>query len=203
VIESFLQFGERDNSYWNEDHTLINMKPDFESWLVRNIEPDASREEVIAVANDPLGLEFLIAWSLFERKCFECDATGAEMKKFAQKKCVLDCFPKIETHWKHFYSRYTDKDDGDERISKLFPGKRNEKQEADFRKNLDSAKQHPTVELKTHLMATIVHRFRNNMFHGVKKSYTWPNYKKQIKYCIRTIMAWVDGYSEEEIKGKP
>lgn len=177
------------------------MKPDFESWLVKNIEPDASQEEVIAVAKDPLGLEFLIAWSLFERKCFGCDATGPQMEKFAQKKCILESFPKIETHWKHFFGRYTDKDKGDERISKLF-GKKHLNKVSKFKENLELVKKQPTEELKTKLMATIVYRFRNNIFHGAKKSYTWPHYKKQIRHCIGALMTWVDGYSEKEDTGK-
>lgn len=174
------------------------LDPKFVAWLIKNTQPSVTPEDVQQVAEHLLGLEFLIAWSLFERRCFGCYANGPTIKTFAGKKCVKECFPKIESDWNHFYRRYTNKVNGSKYISKLFPdfgprGSINKRDSLLFEKRLTEKL---TAADKTELMATVIFRFRNNIFHGSKKPYTWPKYEPQIKRCIRTIMIWVDGYSE-------
>jgi hypothetical protein len=184
------------------DTTPDSFKLKFDAWLIKTTQPDAKPEEVKMVAQHQMGLQFLIAWSLFERKYFTCDANGKTIKAFAKKQCVQKCFPEIEAHWNHFYARYSHKEKGTDYIAALFPdigerGAKNKKDAEKFREDLESLAKKPSEANKTELMARVIFRYRNNIFHGVKTPYTWGNYEKQIKRCIRTIMIWVDGYSEE------
>jgi hypothetical protein len=84
----------------------------------------------------------------------------------------------------HFHGRYQDK--------KLFKNLMHE----DKREVLAGllAKDLATLSYceKINMLLIVIHRFRNNIFHGNKSVKSWLTYKVQINLCITAMQTFID-----------
>jgi hypothetical protein len=176
-----------------------NFEEEFIRWFVRYSEQKASSEQVNQVVRDHTGFTFLMVWNLFESRCFKCNFDQDRLECFTKNVSITSSFDKVQAHWDHFHKRYTHKKLGDERVTNLFfnPKRKSAEKSADekkFRTLTGPREQGLTASEKVWLITKIVQRFRNNIFHGNKRPYTWPFYREQIEHCIQTVMVWLDVY---------
>lgn len=153
----------------------------FSSWLATLF--GQSDHQVRRLLDDGTALHFLVAWSLFESKCFAGFVKAADIASYA--KCVAPRLesPKVHATAVHFYKRYQDRtlfrrlmhNQNDERLSKLLNG------------SMDQL----TPEDEVYFVVFVIYRFRNNIFHGNKGVNSWLNYRQQIQYCVEAMQVLV------------
>jgi hypothetical protein len=150
----------------------------FDQWLgaLLNQNPQETRR----LLDNPAAQEFLIAWSLFESKCFDGYVKIDRIESFAQR--IIEegadaCSPGDALI--HFHQRYQD----NERYRQLMHGQSSPKMEALVGKPIESFQGWE----RFFFLAVVAYRFRNNMFHGNKGVPSWLNYAKQIQLCTTTI----------------
>lgn len=175
---------------------------EFAHWFVRFSERNSTSEQADQVVKDHTGFAFMIAWNLFESRCFGSKMDANLIAAFTNNESINSSFCKLKMTWSHFHNRYTNARHGDDRITRLFfnPKLKNSeksKDEVEFRRLLSQKGQTLSNAEKSKLMFLIVQRFRNNVFHGNKKPYTWPKNRKQIQHCITILMVWLDVYAPD------
>lgn len=174
----------------------------FEHWFVRFSEKNATNEQADQVVQDHTGFAFMIVWNLFESRCFSRGIDPTLIEVFTKNVSVQSSLSKLKKPWAHFHNRYTNARKGDDRITRLFfnPKRKNSEKSIDektFRELLSQKGQTLSNAEKSKLMLLIVQRFRNNIFHGNKKPYTWPKNRRQIQHCIKILMVWLEAYVPE------
>jgi hypothetical protein len=154
----------------------------FEQWLGALL--NKHEAEVHRLLDDPAALRFLIAWSLFESKCFDGFVKIDRIDVFAAR-IVAEGFDSnsVDEELVHFHERYQD----DERYRQLMHGQLSKRMDALRRHPLESFRQQDRV----FFVATVAYRFRNNMFHGNKGVQSWLHYSKQIRHCTGAIGRFV------------
>lgn len=140
--------------------------------------------QVQLLLTDKTALHFLVAWSLFESKCFNGFVKISDLKAFSAR-IVGEAFDvaAIDDAVNHFHDRY---------------------QNQKLRKNLMHSQACTWLELILNkprrelspqevvcLVALTAYRFRNNIFHGNKGIASWLKFKKQIGYCMDAMKAFV------------
>ncbi len=154
----------------------------FEQWLATLLaQPET---EVRRIVQDPTALHFLITWSLFESKCFAGFVTKIGIEPFA-KRLNDERFDSdlIAPHAAHFHARYQDPD----RYRNLMHGQTSNKLDTVIR----SPKDQMVAEDLIFLVAFVVYRFRNNMFHGNKRVQSWLGYREQIGLCTDAMQIFI------------
>jgi len=162
--------------------------PTFENWLGQLL--GQSEIEIQRLLADENATHFLLAWSLFESKCFSSDLKASKLSAFASD-CVESNRNILESLIKpaqHFHARYQDK----KKLANLMP---NDKTPAwmikEFKKLIGVAFNNLTEEQVVTLVAFVVYRFRNNMFHGAKGIASWLRFQEQIRLCIEALQVFV------------
>ena len=81
----------------------------FTAWLAELLEQ--SEFEVQRLLSDETAMHFLLAWSLFEAKCFKGDLGAQDLKAFAGDVGGLEeaSFELLASAGKHFHERYQDR----------------------------------------------------------------------------------------------
>lgn len=156
-------------------------KSSFPSWLSNCL--GNSEAEIRRLLTDESALYFLIAWSLFESKCFQGFVKAEDIEDFAERASpTIDLTALQESAW-HFYERY---------------------QNPTLRKRLMHNKNNPRLlellakpfsdirnEEIIYLLVFVIYRYRNNIFHGNKGVQSWLNYQEQIKHCTRVMQVMI------------
>ncbi len=140
---------------------------------------DTNEHEVAKILKEPFALHFLIAWSLFEAKCFNKEFKAAELKDFAQGIVRIGVHRDLAEIAAKFHARYQDQ----EKLKHLF----REKADATITKLTQRSFEELQKAEVVHFLIYVIFRFRNNMFHGNKGAGSWLKYEEQIKDCTQAL----------------
>ena len=155
----------------------------FADWLGRLLGHPES--EVQRLLEDQTAVQFLIAWSLFEAKCFGGFLHESDIRAFADRVAAGSEFPlrELEPVARHFHERYQN-----ERYLRNLLYKRECPE-------LQRLLRRPLPELTgaevVFLCSFVAYRFRNNIFHGNKGVTSWLRFKPQIRFCIKVMQVFV------------
>ncbi|UCE48372.1 MAG: hypothetical protein JSW47_22595 [Phycisphaerales bacterium] len=155
----------------------------FDQWFAKYLKQDPV--EVKRLLNDKTATRFLIAWSLFESRCFEGFVKVDKFSEFANRVKDNDAFQKEDLleSGRHFHRRYQDKD----RYNNLMHKQKNAKLESILSKQFDALSYYELV----FMLLFVVYRYRNNIFHGNKGVESWLKYKEQINFCLRVMQSLI------------
>lgn len=151
----------------------------FDQWFAGYLQKDPSQVE--RLLNDGTATRFLIAWSLFESRCFEGFAKVCKFEKFSTEMTCHVQFRKEDflEAATHLHNRYQDKvlykNLMHEQISKELV--------VILAKSFDALSPYEIM----FMLLFVVYRFRNNIFHGNKGVESWLIYHEQITLCL-TVM---------------
>lgn len=153
----------------------------FHSWLGELF--GHSELQVRRLLDDRTALEFLVAWSLFESKCFAGYVKAEEIEQYAKRTALSVSLAELRDTAAHFHARYQDKT----RFANLMHGKKNPRLSALLGRPLEEL----TSEDKLFLLVFVVFRYRNNIFHGNKGVESWLAYREQIRHCIESMQVLI------------
>jgi len=164
----------------------------FSSWLGQLFQQ--SELEVQRLLTDEAAMQFLLAWSLFESKCFKNDLHSNRLPDFANElvssnKVALDS---LNLPAMYFHARYQ----APKKFANLMPSNKTPARMVDALKNLLAIPfEKLTKQQVIELLSYVVYRFRNNMFHGAKGVQSWLQYSEQIRLCVEVLQVFVS-YAE-------
>jgi|SRR3990167_508533 len=155
----------------------------FSSWLGKLL--GQSEHEITRMLADKSALHFLLAWSLFESKCFAGYIQKNKIQKFAIRVAADSALNIIEIKniASYFHGRYQN----NKLFMNLIHGNKCQK--------LQGLIERPFAFLNNadvvFLVVFVVFRFRNNIFHGNKDINSWLNFKEQIDFCTEAMQFFV------------
>lgn len=157
----------------------------FSRWLANLL--GQSESDVKRILEDENALHFLIAWSLFEAKCFSGYMRSSKIDEYSNiitNQDLVDSEFLIEVA-SYFHERYQDK----KRLKSLFDRDKTSLNQLKpiLAKNFDEIEKRDRI----FLVVLVIYRFRNNMFHGNKTVQTWLQFSKPILYCIQAMQLLV------------
>lgn len=155
----------------------------FENWLANLL--GQAEPEIKRLLQDEMALHFLIAWSLFESKCFNGYVRIKDLEAFSQRIVIKESF-KIDSVRKiaeHFHARYQSVD----LYKNLMHEQTSTKMASLLEQPFDSLRPEDVV----FTVVLTVYRYRNNIFHGSKGIESWLNFKPQILYCTDAMRVFV------------
>jgi len=155
----------------------------FDQWFAHYLQQDELQVEHLL--RDRTATRFLIAWSLFESRCFEGFAKINKFSAFAKLISEIHDFEclALQEPAKHFHSRYQDK----QRCKNLMHDQKSKEMEEILSKEFAELSRY---EL-TLMLLVVVYRFRNNIFHGNKGVRSWLGYKEQISLCLDVMQSFI------------
>jgi hypothetical protein len=135
-------------------------------------------------------MEFALLWGFFEFSLLEASASAEKISQLCeslstQNKIAAECLVKPMEYWRNRY--YADGDFTDHFHSLNF--RNNDKEEA-VRAVLEQKDASPKAQLLFALL--IVWRFRNNLFHGTKWTYTLKDQRTNFELANALLMAAID-----------
>ena len=148
--------------------------------------------DVQRLMSEPTALQFLIAWSLYESKCFkgflQAKNLRTEVDAFTETGFPSD---RIAAQLSHFHERYRGSK-GAKALENLVHGKSTPEAVAnDFKRCLSLPPAALSVNDQVFVVAFVVYRYRNNMFHGNKGVESWLRFKPQIELCITAMQSFI------------
>lgn len=151
----------------------------FEKWFANLL--GQSEIDVECLLRDRSAIRFLMAWSMFESRCFAGNVKADSIHKFAERITAKEGFSSelLGASLRHFHERYQDKS----RYRALMHKSENERLSTLIAKPIESLKSGEGVFLVTF----VVYRFRNNIFHGNKGVQSWLQYEEQIRLCTEVM----------------
>ena len=159
----------------------------FTKWLGSLL--NQSELEIRRTLNDETALHFLIAWSLFEARCFDKYVKAKKLREYAENVMSQGfAVRRLSLQFEHFYSRYHDQPRAKNQLSNLLHDseKSNDVGRA-VRKLLADQECRITDADRIFFICAVIYRFRNNMFHGSKGVQSWLRYKPEIEICISAM----------------
>lgn len=160
----------------------------IEQWLAK--QNNCNIKNIQEVYSSEIGIDFLLVWSLYENKCFGFELTPNKFDHFSNKN--QNIAGNLEAEILHFYNRYKNKGDKFKNLNLAASHKKKIIQIID---NFDNE----TPANKVAFLIYIIHRFRNNMFHGTKLINTWfSEYKTEINYCITAMQKLVENQTSKK-----
>ena len=159
----------------------------FVSWLADVLQEDKS--DVNLLLQDETALHFLIAWSLFESKCFSGFLKVKDLISFADEAVQAGFAPlTVVRQLNHFHGRYGDRKKLDNLLSdKKTPAAVLE----NFKRCLASQFSSLADRDRVFTVLFVIYRFRNNIFHGNKRVESWLQYREQISLCTEAMQKFV------------
>ncbi|WP_404360392.1 hypothetical protein [Methylotuvimicrobium sp. KM1] len=142
-----------------------------------------------------MATRFLIAWALFESKCFNGFVKSKRIPNFAKEVVQEKSFSRhdFEAAGQHFHDRYQDCD----RLRHLLHD-----QEVNGLTDILSRQFEELVDDElVFMLIVVVYRFRNNIFHGNKGVDTWLQYKTQIEMCTSIMQRLITCREEAHNNG--
>ena len=159
----------------------------FEHWLAELI--GQSESEIRQLLDSKTAVQFLIAWSLFEHRCFtkSTNVNDREIQSFSERIVASKSFDiaSIREHAWYFHTRYQD----NIKYSNLIFEKRNSSTEVVRILKLSSVEMTPKQIIN--LSAFVAYRFRNNIFHGNKGISSWLKFNEQIDRCTLILQKFI------------
>jgi len=155
----------------------------FKKWFAEYLQQD--QLQIDRLLNDETATHFLIAWSLFESRCFEGFAKPEKFHAFASDVTENDAFQNEDflESGKHFHSRYQDK----HRYNNLMHRQSSPKLKDILSTQFESLSDYQII----FMLLFIVYRFRCNIFHGNKGVESWLKYKEQINLCLIVMQSLI------------
>jgi hypothetical protein len=156
---------------------------EFDEWLSELLGEHPL--EVSRLMHDKCAVRFLIAWSLFESKCFGGFVKAEQLEDFADRHASegVDGAGCVRKAAAHFHERYQDST----RYRHLMHRQRSPR--------MDRLLGEPFTALEpkdiVFLVLLTVYRYRNNMFHGNKGVASWLQYKEQIELCTCVMQRFI------------
>lgn len=155
----------------------------FAFWLGKLL--GQSEHEATRLLADKSALHFLVAWTLFESRCFQGYVQEKKIQEYANH--VAD-ESELQLHEltdiaECFHDRYQDK----KRLQNLLYRTQAHHLQALLEKPMASLAKSEIV----FLVVFVLYRFRNNMFHGNKGVASWLRYKAQIDLCTEAMQVFV------------
>jgi len=159
----------------------------FARWLANMLNED--EPDVDCILTDETALHFLIAWTLFESKCFGGFLSAKDLPPFATRIANQSFDPcLLSDALSHFHQRYQDR-------STLKNLLHEDKTPRYLVQQFEMCLQTPLDSLQRvdqiFLVAFVVYRYRNNMFHGNKGVTSWLQFRPQIRLCTDAMKAFV------------
>ena len=155
--------------------------PAFHSWLAALFEQ--SEMDIRRLIDDETALQFLIAWSIFEAKCFSGFVKAAQIAGYAKRASPSVCQESISDAVAHFHARYQDES--------LFRHLMHRQDNTRLSGLIGHKLSDLTDEDRVFFLVFVIYRFRNNIFHGNKGVETWLRYREQIQYCIGAMQVLI------------
>ena len=159
----------------------------FTKWLGTIL--NQSELEIRRTLNDETALHFLIAWSLFEARCFGKYVQAKKLRDYAET-VTFQGFSKarLSPQFDHFYNRYSEQPRSKTQLSNLLQDLEKPTEVGRAVRNcLAKEKGNFTEADHIFLVCAVIYRFRNNMFHGSKGVQSWLRYKQEIELCTSAM----------------
>lgn len=162
---------------------------DFDTWFANYLEQ--SQVQVEHLLRDKTAVRFLIAWSLLETSCFHGFAKGKELKKHCSRIVDSEGFYSFSLTpiLNHFHARYQDE--------KLYANLMHGNSHPDIKSLLDHSVNSLSSVDRLFFLASVVYRYRNNIFHGSKGVGSWLKFKLQIEHCIKVMQVLITHASRQ------
>lgn len=159
----------------------------FASWLADVLQ--GCKSDVDRLLKDETALYFLIAWSLFESKCFSGFCRANNLSTFAEKAVREGFAPlKVKAHLEHFHDRYSD----NKKLAHLLHDETKDIAVVEeFKRCLASQGSNLSDRDRVFAVVFVIFRFRNNIFHGNKRVESWLQYREQISLCTSAMQEFV------------
>jgi hypothetical protein len=156
---------------------------EFESWFAEL--EGQSTVEIERLLRDRTAVRFLIAWSMFETVCFAGFMKAREIQPFAERLTQAPAFDisGIRETFLHFHERYQNRTF----YKRLLYNDKNDRFQALLAKPLAQL----TAEETVFVVAFVVYRFRNNIFHGNKGVASWLAFTEQIGLCTKAMQQFI------------
>lgn len=139
--------------------------------------------EVRRLLQDESALQFLVAWSLFESKCFGGFVQAVEIERYAKATSPALDPALLHDGVEHFHARYQN----EKLFENLMYKQKNERLLALLKRPFTGI----TADDKLYLLVFVIYRYRNNIFHGNKGVLSWLQYRVQIQHCIQAMQVLV------------
>jgi hypothetical protein len=155
----------------------------FDQWFAAYLKQD--RLQIEHLLRDRMATRFLIAWSLFESRCFSGFVRVCNLSDFAKMIIKTEGFRRheLEEAGRHFHDRYQDR----RRFKNLMHRQTMKEMEEILTLQFDKLSNYQLV----FMLLVVIYRFRNNIFHGNKGVQTWLQYKEQITLCLSTMQTFI------------
>lgn len=156
--------------------------PTFENWFADIL--SQSRSQVHELLSDQTAIQFLIAWSIFESRCFAGYLKLADIETYAES-CATSGFKteQVSSHLLHFFQRYQDPNNR----GRLWHQQKADRFHALVKRDVGTLSSAEWV----YFAICVVYRFRNNIFHGNKGVWSWLQYADQISRCVVLMQAFI------------
>lgn len=140
----------------------------------------------------PIALQFLIAWSLYESKCYKGFLQARNLRRVVDEFTETGFEPEgIAVQLHHFHERYRGAK-GAKALENLVHGKSTPTEVLnDFKRCLSCPPGSLAANDQIFVVAFVVYRYRNNMFHGNKGVESWLRFQPQIEHCISAMQAFI------------
>lgn len=157
-------------------------RPTFPSWLGTLF--GHSELEVRRLLEDESSLHFLVAWSLFESKCFSGFVKAAQIEDYARVVSSTIDWSALSEIAEHFHTRY-------QNSPKLFKNLMHHQKDKRLSALLATSFSAFTPEDGVFFLVFVIYRYRNNIFHGNKGVLSWLSFREQIQLCIQAMQVMV------------
>lgn len=170
----------------------------FPRWLTTMLKEN--ERDVVQILRDETALHFLIAWALFESKCFRGFLSAKDLRQFATRTSNEGFrVEQLRDALSHFHQRYQSKST----LGRLLHDDRNPKAVVSaFEKCLGVPTSSLPREDQIFFVAFVLYRYRNNMFHGNKGVESWLQFRHQIQLCTGAMQMFV-AHAESLIPSMP
>ena len=160
----------------------------FSKWFASVL--GQSQIEVERLLRHPSATHFLVAWSLYESKCFGGYVKPSKFDDYVVR-CISEGFNigQLNAHTEHFHTRYQNAD--------RFKSLMHKQSSSRLNQILIQPASTLSSEDRLFLLVFVAYRFRNNIFHGNKGVDSWLRFSEQIDLCTEALQAFV---SHAELK---
>jgi len=154
---------------------------EFNLWLGKIF--GCSEYDIKKILKDPTALHFLVAWSLFESKCFKGFVKSEDISNYANTVSSTIDWLELSDTVNYFHERYQDTTF----LENLLHQQKCQNLTEILKKPFDDLNRKEGV----FLLVFVIYRYRNNIFHGNKGVQSWVVYSEQIQHCTHAMQVMV------------